>query len=236
VSGPVGIDELPGWLQSLAQAAERIEARQLSPFLPPADGSARLSAVLLLFGEGIAGPDVLLIERSHNMRSHAGQMAFPGGALDGDDAGPVAAAMREAAEETGLQEGGVDIFATLPALWVPPSNFAVTPVLAWWREPCTVRVLDPGEVASVHRVPLARLLDPAHRFSVRHPSGSVGPAFDLDGLLVWGFTAGLLSRLFQLAGWERPWDTTRVEELPPQVLELASRTPRRTDHLTGGGS
>jgi 8-oxo-dGTP pyrophosphatase MutT (NUDIX family) len=215
-------------------AAQQVEPRQLSAFLPPEDGSARLSAVLLLFGDGSDGPDILLIERSHSMRSHAGQMAFPGGALDREDAGPVEAALREAVEETGLRVGGVDVLATLPALWVPPSNFAVTPVLAWWREPGAVGVVDPGEVASVHRVPLTRLLDPAHRFSVRHPSGSVGPAFDVDGLLVWGFTAGLLSRLFALAGWERPWDTARVEELPAQVLEQASRTPRRTDHLTGG--
>mgnify|MGYP002866422361 FL=1 len=75
-------------------------------------------------------------------------------------------------------------------------------------------VVDAGEVESVVRVPLAELLDPANRVSVRHPSGFVGPAFDVRGLLVWGFTAGLLSRLFALVGWERPWDPAVKRDLP----------------------
>ena len=100
----------------------------------------------------------------------------------------------------------MQVFGTLPALFLPPSGFVVTPVLAWWREPSAVSVVDPREVASVHRVPLAELLDPANRFRVQHPSGYVGAAFDAAGLLVWGFTAGLLDRMLRLAGWEQPWD------------------------------
>jgi len=87
-------------------------------------------------------------------------------------------------------------------------------VLGWWRAESPVGVVDPGEVESVVRVPLAELLDPANRVSVGHPSGFVGPAFDVRGLLVWGFTAGLLSRLFALCGWERPWDASDVRPLP----------------------
>ena len=64
------------------------------------------------------------------------------------------------------------------------------------------------------RVPLAELLDPANRVCVSHPSGFVGPAFEVRGLLVWGFTAGLLSRLLAIAGLERPWDTSVVRPLP----------------------
>ena len=219
-----GRDALPAWLRPLAHLAAGVEPGELSAFLPPADGSARASAVLLLFGDGPRGPDVLLIERSHTLRAHAGQVAFPGGAVDPTDGGPVAAALREAQEETGLLADGVEVLATLPTLWVPPSNFAVTPVLAWWRNDCDVRAVDAAEVASVHRVPLAELLDPAHRFRVRHPSGALGPAFEVSGLLVWGFTAGLLSSLFRLAGWERPWDSGRVEDLPASALAVARRT------------
>jgi 8-oxo-dGTP pyrophosphatase MutT (NUDIX family) len=210
---------LPPWLRPLEQAARTMKAEDLSAFLPPDDGSARASAVLLLFGTGASGPDIVLIERAHGMRSHAGQMAFPGGAVDPGDDGPVAAALREAQEETGLSPAGVHVFGQLPALWVPRSNYAVTPVLGWWAEPSSVAVVDPAEVASVHRVALSALLDPANRFSVRHPSGFVGPAFDVSGLVVWGFTAGLLSRLFAAAGWERPWDAGRVRPLPAQLLE-----------------
>jgi hypothetical protein len=105
-------------------------------------------------------------------------------------------------------------FALLPDLWVPVSDFVVTPVLAWWQEPSPVRVADPTEVASVHRVPIDQLTDPARRMRVRHPSGYVGLGFDVAGLLVWGFTAGLISGLLDLSGWSRPWDPERIVDLP----------------------
>jgi 8-oxo-dGTP pyrophosphatase MutT (NUDIX family) len=204
---------LPLWLQPVADIAGSIRPEQLSRFLPPDEGG-RESAVLLLFGEGPDGPDLLLIERASTVSSHAGQPAFPGGAVDDTDTDVVAAALREAHEETGLDPSGVHVFATLPALWLPPSGFVVTPVLGWWRAESPVGVVDPGEIAAVLRVPLAELLDPANRVSVSHPSGFVGPAFAVRGLLVWGFTAGLLSRLLALAGLERPWDDSVTRPLP----------------------
>ncbi|HVQ18024.1 MAG TPA: CoA pyrophosphatase, partial [Actinomycetes bacterium] len=171
----------PSWLAPLVSAAGTVGVDDLTRFVPPNDASRR-SAVLVLFGEGRAGPDVLIIERAHDMRSHAGQPAFPGGAIDEVDDGPVSAALREAAEETGLDPSGVDVLAVLPDLWVPPSGFVVTPVLGWWREPSPITVLDPAEVASVHRVPLSELTDPANRFLVRHPSGYEGAAFGVRDL------------------------------------------------------
>jgi len=227
----VGSAELPEWLRPLAEAAAGVRPEQLSSFLPPADGG-RQSAVLMLFGEvtpssGWAGAEVLLIERAHDMRNHAGQVAFPGGAVDPGDDGVVEAALREAVEETGLDPAGVEVFGTLPALFLPVSDFVVTPVLGWWREPSPVSALDPAEVASVHRVPLADLLDPANRFRVRHPAGYIGPAFGVAGLLVWGFTAGLLDRMLWLAGWERPWDADRVQELSGKMLGDTREERRR---------
>lgn len=203
------MSELPDWLAPLVEATRNLDGTELSRFLPP-DDSGRQSAVLILFGDG---PDVLLIERAPDMRSHAGQPAFPGGALDPDDAGPVAAALREAHEETGLDPAGVQVIHELPQLWLPPSNYVVTPVLAYWRAPSPVRAMDPAEVASVHRVPLADLIDPANRVKVRHPSGYVGDGFTVQGMLVWGFTAGLLDRIIALAGWERPWQTGRIVDI-----------------------
>ena len=231
------LSALPGWLQPLAELARDLRPEQLSRFLPPNEGG-RESAVLILFaddGRGWDGADVLLIERAHDMRSHAGQVAFPGGAVDPGDDGPVDAALREAVEETGLDRAGVQVLATLPALFLPPSGFVVTPVLGWWREPSAVGVVDPREVASVHRVPLAELLDPANRYRVSHPSGHVGPAFDAAGLLVWGFTAGLLDQLLRLAGWERAWDAADVRELPPDVVASAEADRARMADRDGGG-
>ncbi len=201
--------ELPDWLRPLADACRSVTAADLTRFVPPEEGG-RASAVLVLFGEDDLGPDVLLIQRAAAMRTHAGQPGFPGGALDPEDAGPVAAALREAQEETGLDPRGVEVFAVLPDLWIPVSNFVVTPVLGWWREPTPVSPRDAAEVSGVHRVTLAELIDPAHRVRVQHPSGWIGPGFEVRGMLIWGFTGGLLSRMLDLAGWSVPWSPDRV--------------------------
>lgn len=213
------VEELPGWLQPLARAAAEVRGEQLSRFLPPPDGG-RHSAVLMLFGDGPGpggeelGPHVLLIQRSERMRNHAGQPAFPGGATDPEDADATATALREANEETGLDPTGVAPVCELPALFLPPSGFIVTPVLAWWRVPSAVAPQDKAEVARVVQVPIAELVDPANRYRVRHPSGITGPCFGVRGMAVWGFTAGLLDKLLALAGWERPWDDGDVRDTP----------------------
>jgi len=189
----------PEWLRDLAARVETIGTEQLSRFPIPADGG-RPSAVLMLFGDGPRGTDLLLIQRSRSSRSHAGQPAFPGGATDPVDSDAVATALREAHEETGLDPSGVDVLAQLPGVPVPVSGFVVTPILGWWRRPSEVYAADPAEVESVARVPVADLIDPEFRVKVRHPSGYVGPGFDVAGMLVWGFTGVLLERLLELAG------------------------------------
>ncbi|MGX7681433.1 NUDIX hydrolase [Jatrophihabitans sp. DSM 45814] len=212
-----GVPPTPDWLRPLVTACEPLEARDLSRFLPPQDGTGRHSAVLMLFASEtgrFADADVLLLLRSATMRNHAGQVAFPGGATDAEDASPTATALREAHEEVGLREETVEVLTELPALYLPASSFVVTPVLAHWREPHLVGIVDPVEVAGVDRVPLPELVDPANRFTVRGPSGFISPGFEVNGLFVWGFTAGLLDRLIRLGGWEQPWDSDVQRELP----------------------
>jgi 8-oxo-dGTP pyrophosphatase MutT (NUDIX family) len=209
-----GQPPVPGWLQRLA---DRLREPVAVPFLmapADADGELREAAVLVLFGEGPDGPDVLLLQRSADLRSHPGQPAFPGGRVDPDDEGPIAAALREAHEETGLEPSGVAVIATLPQLWIPPSGNLVTPVLGWWRAPSEVSPVDAAEVETVARVPIAELVDPANRLVVLHPSGLGSPAFRVAGMLVWGFTGGVLSWLLELAGWAVDWDRGVVEPVP----------------------
>lgn len=208
------VPDLPDWLQPLVRAAATTDASDLSRFLPPEDGSGRASAVLIALAETADGPAVLLIERSAQLRSHPGQVAFPGGSVDPVDESPAAAALREANEEVGLDPATVQLVAELPPIYIPVSGFVVTPVLGWWHSPHQVAPVDLAEVARVELVPIAELVDPANRFRVRHPSGWLGPAFAAGGLFVWGFTAGLLDRLLTFGGWAKPWDETVLRPLP----------------------
>ncbi|WP_230207741.1 CoA pyrophosphatase [Microlunatus sp. Gsoil 973] len=164
--------ELPTWLRPLQHSlseAERTFAAE------PAAG--RPAGVLVLFGEDRRGPDLLFIERAASLRSHPGQVAFPGGGLEDGDADLVAAALREAAEETGLDPSGVEVFGEMSPLDLEVSGFQVTPVLGWWRQTTPVAVVDPGEVAAVRRVPIADLTTPGNRYTMVHPSGRRGPGF-----------------------------------------------------------
>jgi 8-oxo-dGTP pyrophosphatase MutT (NUDIX family) len=214
-------DDLPDWLVPIRDGARTITGSDITAFLPPDDSGATDGAVLMLFGEGEAGPDLLLTERAHTMRSHPGHVSFPGGKVDPTDESPVHTALREAQEEVGVDPAGVDVLAQLPQLWLPPSNFAVTPVLAWWREDKPVSVVEPAEVHAVFRVPLEELLDPRHRVTVTHPIGYSSPGFLIGEdkeLILWGFTAGVINRLFDYVGLTRPWDPAVTMELPEHML------------------
>lgn len=227
MSDDVARPDLPAWLQPLAEAAPGVTARDLSRMAAPDTSAVRPSAVLIAFRETSDGPAVLLIQRAADMRRHPGQVAFPGGAMDPGDADEVAAALREADEEVGLAPASVAPIATLPPVLIARSGFAVTPVLAWWHTWQQVRPMDPAEVARVAVVPVAELVDPGHRFQVARPAGLLGPGFAAHGLFVWGFTAMLLDALLRLGGWERPWDHSRLRDLPPPVAGRIGATADR---------
>ena len=174
--------------------------------------------------------DVVLTERAASLRSHAGQVSFPGGGVDPGDDGPVAAALRESQEEVGVDPASVDVVAALPPLYLTPSANSVVPVLGWWPRPSPVAVVDPAEVARVERVAVGDLLDPANRFCVESPRGGwVGPAFEVDGLFVWGFTAMLLDVLFDTAGLTRPWNRSLRRPIPPGVAQFEPTPPDDDD-------
>jgi 8-oxo-dGTP pyrophosphatase MutT (NUDIX family) len=206
-----GDREPPGWLRDLAATAAGMEVPEVAR--PPASGGRR-SAVLVLFGDGAHGPDLLYIQRGQGLRRHPGQPAFPGGKIEESDDGPVAAALREAVEETGLDPVGVDVLTTLPEMFIARSQFRVIPVLGWWRTPSAVRPTDIGEVAAVERIGVADLADPANRIMMRFPGGRSGPAFRIGPMLIWGFTALLTDQLLALGGFERPWDASTIRALP----------------------
>ena len=196
----------PEWLDRVMESARTGPPPYFEQFRPPTE-PVRESAVLMLFGPGEDGrTDVVLTERAQGMRHHPGQVSFPGGGLDPGDSGPADAALREATEEVGLDRSTVEVVGELPSLYMRPSQNAVTPVLAWWREPHPLHVANPREVAADERVPLDDLLDADHRFTSVLAATYSAPAFEASGLYIWGFTAMLLHETFELAGLSLPWD------------------------------
>ncbi len=178
-------------------------------------GTSREAAVLVLLSPL---PDVVLIERARTLRKHAGQVAFPGGAVDPADPGPEATALRETHEEIGLPAAEVSVLGRLPSALVWATRFHVHAVVGWWDGTAPLAP-DPAEVASVRRVPLAHLADPARRTSWRLPGvDRTGPGFTYDDLYVWGFTAYVLDAVLTVGGWQRPWPRDRVVDVPRRFL------------------
>lgn len=224
-----GRAEHPARAELVALAERGVSWAGYASRVPPAATPGRPAAVLVLFGvldgapAGHAGSavrsdlDVLLVGRATTLTHHSGQVAFPGGRLDPGDSGPVAGAIREAVEETGLDAAGVEVLAALGELGVPVSNHVVTPVLAWWSRPSPVGVVDTRESAAVFRAPVADLLDPANRRTALYGRASPvrgGPAFLVGTHVVWGFTALVLDTLFDQLGWTQDWDRDRTMDAP----------------------
>jgi len=213
----------PEWVEKLTVALSEQSRLDRVVAIRPGIG-ARPAAVLILIGDGPSGPEIMFVERAAGMRTHPGQIAFPGGAADDHDHDLADTALREATEETGVNRSGIEVLGVLPPAHVDVSGFDVTAVIAWWREPSPVAVIDAREAASIDIVPVAVLTDPGHRARVRHPSGYTGPAFEVNGHLIWGLTAHLLDGVLDLAGWQRPWDQGREVPIPARYL-----TDRRQD-------
>jgi len=149
------------------------------------------------------GAAVLLTERTSNLSTHSGQVAFPGGRVDPEDANIAAAALREAWEEVGLSAQYIEVLGNLPT-YTTVTSFIVTPVVAL-VQPDFELTINPYEVAEAFEVPLAWLMDPAnHRHhTVPAPDGTRRQWYSMpyqdgaDERFVWGATAGMLRNLYR---------------------------------------
>ena len=205
----------PNWLNKIVELPNKFESDDFQFPLRGGDESTRKGAVLILFSGKGQVPEVLITLRSSQMRSHAGQPSFPGGAIDLNDKDAITAALRESEEEVGLRSETVEVIGVLPELWLPPSNFHVSPVVAWWRDPHEIAPQSVEEVVRAENISLIDLADPANRAKVRHKSGYIGPAFNVAEMLIWGFTAGIIDRILFHSGYEREWDHEKIIQLTP---------------------
>jgi 8-oxo-dGTP pyrophosphatase MutT (NUDIX family) len=156
------------------------------------------AAVLVPLVERAAGMHVLLTQRTAHLRDHAGQVSFPGGRMEREDASPAAAALRETFEEIGLEAQFINIVGYLDT-YLTITGFSVVPVVAFVQEGFSL-ALDEFEVASVFEVPLSFILDPANHVLRRKEVHGVEVGYyeiPYEGRLIWGATAGMLVGLGQ---------------------------------------
>jgi 8-oxo-dGTP pyrophosphatase MutT (NUDIX family) len=189
------------------QWAERIsQALTLTTEPPPrprtgASDKARPAAVLVIFGfhEGGRDPSVLITRRTETVESHKGQMAFPGGVRDPEDASAEVTALRETEEEVGIARGDVEVLGQLPRMWTL-TGFSIEPYVGLLKRPIegTKLHLSAGEIAEAFWVPFNLLNDPAtYREEPVQFEGRTFPmhVYQVQGHRVWGATAFILKNL-----------------------------------------
>jgi 8-oxo-dGTP pyrophosphatase MutT (NUDIX family) len=173
---------------------EKVIEPRLKPAVPLVP-----AAVLIPLVAHASGLTVLLTQRAAHLANHGGQVSFPGGRAETDDASRIDTALREAEEEIGLQRGHVSIVGTLPE-YVTGTGYCVAPVVGILLPPFDLRA-DPLEVAEIFEVPLAFLMNGMHheRRSIALPDGLGQRTFyamPYNRFLIWGATAGMLRNLY----------------------------------------
>lgn len=170
------------------------EARLIAPGTVP-----KPAAVLVPVVPRDTGLNLILTQRTDHLTRHAGQVAFPGGRIDDTDVDPVAAALRETEEETGIARAFIEPLGFLDT-YLTGTSYRVVPVVGLVRPGFTVTP-QPEEVAAVFEVPLAFLMDPANHET--HSRAFQGRerffyAMPYDGRYIWGATAGMIRNLYML--------------------------------------
>lgn len=195
-------EPLPGWSAQQRMATEvhrnaRLKPRVDAPRVDAPRADARRAAVLMLLYPHRGLIHLPLIVRPTYPGVHSGQIALPGGKVEPEDASLVATALRETEEEIGVRVPEAQVLGQLSELYIPPSNMRVTPVVAYAREQPTYTP-DLREVVQVLDFSLEAFIEPKNQAVVSVEAGQVMlevPSFVIEGRIVWGATAMMMSEL-----------------------------------------
>jgi 8-oxo-dGTP pyrophosphatase MutT (NUDIX family) len=183
----------------LARPVPQPDPRDLHMSFIPEGARATDAAVLVPIVDRGDTLQVLLTQRTSHLSDHAGQISFPGGRVEADDASREDTALRETEEEIGLARSRITVVGRLP-LYEIPSGFRITPIVGWVEPPFEL-ALDPFEVACAFEAPLEHFADPQryerreYRFRGRHRHYMAIP---YQGRYIWGATAGMLYSLARM--------------------------------------
>lgn len=184
------LQQLPGLAAQIMMAPEG----RINKDYEPEPETARRGAVLILLYPGIDGVSIPLIKRPEGPSVHSGQIAFPGGAHESPERFPIDTALRETEEEIGIAPDSVEVLGLLSPLYIPPSNFSITPVVGAIRESEPTFVPEPNEVTTIIQLALDRI---PHSKKTTRVVGSRGPVlapcYHVGSTTVWGATAMMLS-------------------------------------------
>ncbi len=169
---------------------------------PPVVDGKQPSAVLVPIYEMPTGPEIILTRRAWHLRSHAGEVSFPGGRSDPDDRDLVETALRETEEEIGLHRGAVTVIGELDRLTTVAGPAHIVPILGLLQERPVGLVASPDEVDDILHVPVAELLRPEiYReeiwFQDVLPDGIPITFFELQGDTLWGATARIVRTILE---------------------------------------
>lgn len=225
---PLSPERAPSWLEPVVNNRSLGDLTRSITGRPVTTSGPKQAAVMMLFSGGRGGEErpqdagILLTHRTPTMRTHSGQMAFPGGRIDPGDHGPVHAALREAWEETGLDPDAVTPLATLDVVSVRSNGYPVHPVIAYNHSQAETWVASEDETDDVFVAGIDELLAPESRLMVGWGDWT-GPAFKVNGYLVWGFTAALLAGVFTASEWDIPWHSERIYGLEDALAQSRNR-------------
>lgn len=190
-------DREPDWLATIRA---RVVQSHVEQHVPSSNISLRSAAVLVLLIDSDNGPDILLTERAAALANYPGVLVFAGGSAETGDHGPVATALREAAEETGIDPTRVHIIGSLPPLALPATRFLVTPIVGWCTRGQLTDTLCREEVAVAVRVPLHEFARLSGRVQRSPKAATSNARFIVDGTAVGQMTSIVIDALLDTGG------------------------------------